>query len=153
MALKIKLSRFGTRHTPVYRVVIKEERSRRDGASVEQIGTYQPRISDTPLKLDLERVDYWISKGAVPTDTVRALIKRARRKAASAPAAEPATDLERMPIVGAASSGDQVSLQLEHVLARNHRHAADLREVGGQRFGDALPDPLVGGIAGDVRER
>ena len=61
--------------------------------------------------------------------------------------AEPATELERMPIVGAASSGDQVSLQLEHVLARNHRHAADLREVGGQRFGDALPDPLVELIA------
>ncbi len=55
MALKIKLSRYGTRHTPVYRIVVAEARSRRDGASVEQLGTYQPRVSDTPLKLNLER--------------------------------------------------------------------------------------------------
>ena len=93
MALKIKLSRFGTKHTPAYRIVVAEERSRRDGAAVEQIGSYQPRVSDTPLKLDLARVDYWTSKGALPTSTVHGLIKRARRKAGSAapaPAAEAA---------------------------------------------------------------
>lgn len=89
MALKIKLSRFGATHTPVYRVVIAEARSRRDGASVEEIGTYQPKSRQLPLKLDLGRVDYWVSKGAVPTDTVRALIKKAR-KSAPAPEAETA---------------------------------------------------------------
>jgi small subunit ribosomal protein S16 len=87
MALKIKLSRFGTTHTPIYRIVVAEERSRRDGAAVEQIGTYQPRISDTPLKLSLDRVDYWVSKGARPTDTVRGLINRARRQAPAEAAA------------------------------------------------------------------
>jgi small subunit ribosomal protein S16 len=87
MALKIKLSRYGTRHTPAYRIVVAEERSRRDGAAVEQLGSYQPRVSDTPLKLNLERVDYWTSKGALPTNTVRGLIKRARK---AAPAATPA---------------------------------------------------------------
>ena len=81
MALKIKLSRFGAIHNPVYRVVVAEARSRRDGAAVEQIGTYQPKISDVPLKLSLDRVDYWVSKGAVPTETVKSLIKRARRTA------------------------------------------------------------------------
>lgn len=94
MALKIKLSRFGATHTPAYRIVVAEARSRRDGAAVEQIGSYQPRVSNTPLKLNLERVDYWTSKGAVPTDTVKGLIKRARRKAAAdtpAPAEAPAS--------------------------------------------------------------
>jgi small subunit ribosomal protein S16 len=87
MALKIRLSRFGATHHPVYRFVVAEGRSRRDGRAVEQIGTYQPKVSDVPLKLDLERVDYWMSHGATPTDTVKSLIKRAR-KAASVAAAE-----------------------------------------------------------------
>lgn len=84
MALKIKLARFGAIHAPVYRVVVGEARSRRDGRSVEQIGTYNPKAGDTPLKLDLERVDYWLSKGATPTETVNGLIKRYRRKAQAA---------------------------------------------------------------------
>lgn len=90
MALKIKLARFGAVHKPVFRVVVAEARSRRDGASVEQIGSYQPRRSDVPLQLDLDRIEYWLGKGAVPTDTVKGLIKRARRNAppATAPASE-----------------------------------------------------------------
>lgn len=87
MALKIRLARYGAIHRPVFRFVVAEARSRRDGRAVEQIGTYQPKVSDVPLKLDLERVDYWLSQGALPSDTVKALIKRAR-KAAPATAAE-----------------------------------------------------------------
>lgn len=88
MALKIKLSRFGTTHTPAYRIVVAEARSRRDGAAVEQIGSYQPRSSRQPYSVDLPRAEYWISKGALPTDTVRGLINKARRAAKAAPAAE-----------------------------------------------------------------
>lgn len=91
MALKIKLTRIGARHKPFYRIVIAEARSRRDGASVEQLGTYQPTTA-TPVKVDLARVDHWMKNGAVPTNTVRALIKHARRSApAAAPASTPAT--------------------------------------------------------------
>jgi len=79
MALKIRLARIGTRHLPVYRVVVAEARSRRDGAAVEQIGTYHPKQSDVALKVDLERVDYWMKNGAVPTSTVQSLIKKARQ--------------------------------------------------------------------------
>ena len=86
MALKIKLSRFGATHTPAYRVVVSEARSRRDGAAVEQIGTYQPKSRELPLKINIDRADYWVSKGAVPTDTVRSLIKKAKAKAAAAEA-------------------------------------------------------------------
>lgn len=101
MALKIRLSRFGTKHTPVYRIVVAEARSRRDGASVEQLGTYQPRVSDMPLKLNLDRIDYWISRGAKPTETVQGLIKRARR---ASPPSSPEVESTAAPAEAAPAS-------------------------------------------------
>jgi small subunit ribosomal protein S16 len=86
MALKIRLSRIGSTHNPIYHVVVAEARSRRDGASTEVLGTYNPRAKANGLTLRVERVDYWLSKGALPTDTAKSLIKDAR-KAAAAPAA------------------------------------------------------------------
>jgi small subunit ribosomal protein S16 len=86
MALKIRLTRIGTTHQPHYRVVVAEARSRRDGAPVDVLGTYNPRAKGETVKLDLARVDYWISKGAKPTDTLHSMIKRSRRAAAAAPA-------------------------------------------------------------------
>ncbi len=83
MALKIRLSRFGTKNEPHYRVVVAEARSRRDGDAVEQIGAYNPRSKGNPLTIKLDRVDYWMSKGAKPSDTLHALIKRAKRSAAA----------------------------------------------------------------------
>jgi len=83
MALKIRLSRFGTKNEPHYRVVVAEARSRRDGDAVEQIGAYNPNSKGNPLTIKLDRVDYWIAKGAKPTDTLHAMIKRARRAAAA----------------------------------------------------------------------
>jgi small subunit ribosomal protein S16 len=84
MALKIRLSRIGTKHKPIYHVVVAEERSRRDGAAVEILGTYTPEAKGNPMKLDLARADFWLSKGARPTDTMHALIKKERRRAAAA---------------------------------------------------------------------
>lgn len=77
-------------HQPLYRVVVAEARSRRDGAAVENLGTYTPRSKGSPIKLKLDRVDYWLSKGALPTNTMHAMIKKARRAAAAtAEAASP----------------------------------------------------------------
>ena len=87
MALKIRLSKVGSVHQPLYRVVVKEARSRRDGASVEILGTYTPAVKGKAINIDLARVDYWLSKGALPTDTMRSMIKKARRAAEAAPAA------------------------------------------------------------------
>jgi len=87
MALKIRLTRVGSIHNPHYRVVVAEARSRRDGAAVEYLGTYAPRNKGDQLKLNLPRVDYWISKGAKPTDTMGAMIKRARKVAPAVAAA------------------------------------------------------------------
>jgi small subunit ribosomal protein S16 len=83
MALKIRLSRFGTKNEPHYRVVVAEARSRRDGDAVEQLGAYNPRSKGNPLTIKLDRVDYWIAKGAKPSDTLHSLIKRAKRAAAA----------------------------------------------------------------------
>lgn len=86
MALKIRLSRIGAVHKPIYHVVVAEARSRRDGAAVEILGTYTPQSKIEPLRLDVARAEYWMSKGALPTDTAKGLIKIARKNA-PAPAA------------------------------------------------------------------
>jgi small subunit ribosomal protein S16 len=93
MALKIRLTKVGSVHQPLYRVVVAEARSRRDGAAVENIGTYRPGDKGNPIALNMERVDYWLSKGAKPTDTMHAMIKKAKRAAAAKgeTAAAPAT--------------------------------------------------------------
>jgi small subunit ribosomal protein S16 len=85
MALKIRLSRIGAVHNPVYHVVVAEARSRRDGRPVEVLGTYAPQAKKESLILDAVRADYWLSKGAVATDTAKGLIKKAKK---AAPAAE-----------------------------------------------------------------
>ncbi len=90
MALKIRLSRFGTKNEPHFRVVVTEERSRRDGAGVEQIGAYNPRAKSNPLSIKLDRYDYWISQGAKPSDTIHSLVKRSKRAVAATAAAAPA---------------------------------------------------------------
>ncbi len=83
MALKIRLTKVGSVHQPLYRVVVAEARSRRDGAAIENLGTYHPGSKGLPIKLNLERVEYWLSKGALPTNTMHAMIKKARRFAAA----------------------------------------------------------------------
>ncbi len=83
MALKIRLQRHGASHRPFYRMVVTEAAARRDGRFVEVLGTYEPQAkrSEDELKLKLDRVDYWHSVGAKPTDTAASLIRKARRAA------------------------------------------------------------------------
>lgn len=85
--LAIKLMRTGAKKSPSYRVVVKEKQSKRDGAYLENLGTYNPTRNPAEIKLNLERVNYWIGKGAQPTETVSRLIK-ASAKSQSAAAAE-----------------------------------------------------------------
>lgn len=73
--LAIKLMRTGAKKRPSYRIIVKEKQSKRDGAYLENIGTYNPTREPAEIKLDMDRVRYWISKGAQPTDTVSQLIK------------------------------------------------------------------------------
>ena len=82
--LAIKLMRTGAKKRPSYRVVVKEKQSKRDGAYLENLGTYNPTREPAEIKLKADRVQYWISKGAQPTDTVRQLIKQAAKSQAAA---------------------------------------------------------------------
>jgi len=88
--LAIRLMRMGAKKSPSYRVVVKEKLSKRDGAYVENVGFYNPTRDPAEVRLDMERVNYWIAKGAQPTDTVRDLIKQQARAAAAAAAEQPA---------------------------------------------------------------
>ena len=74
--VKIRLRRMGAKKAPYYRIVVADSRFPRDGRFIEEVGTYNPSADGEKLTVDMERVKYWISNGAQPTDTVRGLIKK-----------------------------------------------------------------------------
>ena len=86
--VSIRLRREGSLNNPYYRVVVADQRSPRDGKFIEQVGVYDPKKPGDNSELALDRITYWIEQGAQPSDTVRSLIKKAKKKsAATAPAA------------------------------------------------------------------
>ena len=78
MAVKLRLKRMGAKQRPSYRIVAADSRSPRDGRIVEQIGSYDPMTNPATIKLDKEKVEKWIKNGAKPTDSVKALIEKAK---------------------------------------------------------------------------
>ena len=76
MAVKIRLTRMGKKKNPFYRIVVADQRARRDGAPIEEIGYYDPMKEPAVISIDGEKAKDWIAKGAQPTDTVRALLKK-----------------------------------------------------------------------------
>ncbi len=84
MAVKIRLKREGTKGRAHYRVVVADGRAPKEGKIIEAVGIYDPLAEGDNFKIDLEKTDNWISKGAQPSDTVRSLIKKARKTAAAA---------------------------------------------------------------------
>ena len=81
MAVRIRLKRIGSRNDPVYRIVVADNRSPRDGKFIEELGSYDPKKKGTNYVLNLDRAGYWVSKGAQPTETVASFIKKARKAA------------------------------------------------------------------------
>lgn len=75
----IRLARAGAKKKPFYRVVVADHRFPRDGRFIEQLGTYDPRVKEHPLKLQLDRIDHWVKQGAQPSETVGHLINTYRR--------------------------------------------------------------------------
>ena len=93
MAVKIRLTRAGSKKVPFYRVVAADRRSPRDGRFIEQLGVYDPLREPVEFRVDQQRLDYWIKNGAVPSQTVGELLRRLRRAqgadaATSGPAAK-----------------------------------------------------------------
>jgi len=91
MAVSIRLRREGTKNSPYYKVVVADKRSPRDGKFIEIIGAYDPKKPGHNSTLKIDRVEYWISKGAQPSDTVRSLIKQNRKVMTTA---EPSSRVE-----------------------------------------------------------
>ncbi len=77
MAVKIRLRREGRKKTPMYRIVVADSKAPRDGRFIEIIGQYQPRGGENAINLKADRVEHWLNVGALPTDTVRSLLRRA----------------------------------------------------------------------------
>ena len=87
MAIKIRMKRVGAKNKPVFRIVVADGRSPRDGKFIEELGTYQPRNKGHNFTLDMERAKYWLSKGAQPSETVASFIKKANKAATASAAA------------------------------------------------------------------
>jgi small subunit ribosomal protein S16 len=75
MSVKIRLARHGAKKRPFYRIVVADSESPRDGKFIENVGTYNPLIDPAKVVLKQERIKYWIDQGAIPTDTVKNLLK------------------------------------------------------------------------------
>ncbi len=80
--VKIRLARGGAKKRPFYYIVVADERSARDGRSIERVGFYNPiaQGKEVPLNVDLDRVNHWVGVGAQPTEKVRQLIKIAQKQ-------------------------------------------------------------------------
>ena len=87
MAVRIRLRRVGTKNVPVYRIVVADGRSPRDGRFIENIGTYNPKKATDNFTVKLDRAKHWISKGAQPSNTVRSFLKKAEKAAQAVKAA------------------------------------------------------------------
>ena len=77
MAVKIRLTRLGSKKAPFYRVVVADSRFPRDGRFVEEIGYYNPLTEPAEIKIDSDKAQKWLKNGAQPTDTVKSLLKKA----------------------------------------------------------------------------
>ncbi len=76
MPVKIRLARHGAKKRPFYRIVVADSESPRDGKYLENVGTYNPLKDPAEVTLEEERIKYWINQGAIPTDTVKSLLKK-----------------------------------------------------------------------------
>lgn len=76
MAVKIRLRRMGAKKAPFYRIVVADSRFPRDGRFIEELGYFNPNSDPAEVKLDGDKAKDWIAKGAQPTDTVKALLKK-----------------------------------------------------------------------------
>ena len=119
--LAISLMRMGAKKRPFYRVVVKEKRSKRDGKYLENLGTYDPLADPADVKLDHDRIQYWIGVGAQPSETVASLIK-----------ANPVMTAEEREAVAAARAEKKAAAEAERAEARRveaERLAAEKAEA------------------------
>lgn len=82
MSVKIRLKRFGAKNRQQWRVVVADAKMPRDGRFIEEIGYYDPLPANEKFQVKKERLEYWLKQGAQPSDAIRSLLKRTKRKSA-----------------------------------------------------------------------
>jgi small subunit ribosomal protein S16 len=92
MSVRVRLTRVGSKKNPVWRVVVADQRSPRDGRTIETVGHYNPQTHPSTVVLDRERLDYWIERGAQPTNSVRKLMRAPNTPVAAAVVDEATAD-------------------------------------------------------------
>jgi small subunit ribosomal protein S16 len=99
MSVRVRLTRVGSNKNPIWRVVVADQRSPRDGRFIETIGHYNPQTNPSTITIDEERFQHWVSRGAQPTNTVKQLVKAHAKGAAAAgdPVEAPAGDAVEAP--------------------------------------------------------
>ena len=99
MAVRIRMKRMGRRHRPFFRICAMDSRKPRDGKAIEQLGYYDPMVRDKSqrVKLNLERIEYWLSVGAQPSDKVAVLIKKVKANKFGSAAAPPPMTAPKAP--------------------------------------------------------
>jgi small subunit ribosomal protein S16 len=159
MALRIRLRRMGRKKAPTYRIVVAESSMPRDGRFVANLGHYNPRTEPTTLVVDRERALEWIGKGAVPTDTVGSLLRKAGVFGPAPTLVETVVDGAVAAVKkGAKSAGGAATRAAKAVTGaaasvadRVQETAADLAEA--VRDAAAEASETVQGVVEDVRER
>ena len=85
MSVRVRLTRVGSKKNPIWRIVVADQRSPRDGRFIEMIGHYNPQTNPSEIVIDEDRLQHWLARGAQPTNTVKNLIKASGKQAAAAP--------------------------------------------------------------------
>ncbi len=104
MAVKIRLRRMGKNKRPFYRVVVADVRRSNQGRFIESLGWYDPKSHGVNFRLDLQRADHWLKRGARPSETVRSLLKKARTSPAVQPTAADSAPQETEPAAATAET-------------------------------------------------
>jgi small subunit ribosomal protein S16 len=90
MSVRVRLTRVGSKKNPIWRVVVADQRSPRDGRFIETIGQYNPQTDPSTIRIDSERLEHWIARGAQPTNTVKQLMKAQTKSGGPTPLETPA---------------------------------------------------------------
>ena len=130
MSVKIRLSRHGAKKAPYYRVVVADERMPRDGRIIEEVGRYNPCVDPSFIKLDLDKVDEWIKKGAQPSDRVATIIECART------GAEPPASTK---VTKAQKKKAQAAKQKKEEAAEAAKEAAEAKEAPAAEAAEEAP--------------
>jgi small subunit ribosomal protein S16 len=97
MSVRVRLTRVGSKKNPIWRVVVADQRSPRDGRFIETIGQYNPQTEPSTILIDEQRLEHWLARGAQPTGTVKQLMKAQAKGGGAAPASTTAASAAAQP--------------------------------------------------------